>query len=165
MESLPTIQQQAEQCASAVLAAHPDWPCRRGCDLCCRRLAALPVLTSNEWRLLEDGLRLLRIDVRRRIRQRIETMAAAAPYTCPLLEAESGACLVYEQRPVACRTYGFYVERDKGLYCGLIRERVESGEFADVVWGNQELVDLRLDGLGPRAGFREWFESVGRHIL
>jgi Fe-S-cluster containining protein len=72
---------------------------------------------------------------------------------------------VYEHRPVACRTYGFYVERDQGLYCGQIRERVDAGELADVVWGNQELVDRQLDSLGPRLGLREWFATTGRHIL
>ena len=99
------------------------------------------------------------------IRERIEAATTLAPFTCPLLERETGACLVYDQRPVACRTYGFYVERDKGLYCGLIRERVERGEVQDVIWGNQELVDRQLDTLGPRIGFREWFEGTGQHIL
>ena len=26
-----------------------DWPCRRGCDGCCRRLAEIPQLTMAEW--------------------------------------------------------------------------------------------------------------------
>lgn len=114
--------------------------------------------------MLEEGLRLLSAEVRRGVRERIAELTTA-PYTCPLLEAETGACLVYEQRPIACRTYGFYVERDKGLYCDLIRMRVESGEFQDVTWGNQELVDHQLDALGPRMEFREWFDCTGRHIL
>jgi len=162
---LPILHQEAEKCASAAVAAHPDWPCRKGCDLCCRRLANLPLLTSKEWHLVEEGLRQLDEETRRGIRERIAGLAAAVPYTCPLLETETGACLVYEQRPVACRTYGFYVERDQGLYCELIRERVERGELGGVVWGNQELMDCQLDTLGPRIGFREWFQSSGRHIL
>jgi len=113
---------------------------------------------------VEAGLLLLSAEVRLGVRGRIAGLTTA-PYTCPLLEAETGACLVYEQRPIACRTYGFYVERDKGLYCDLIRMRVESGEFQDVTWGNQELVDHQLDALGPRTEFREWFDCTGRHIL
>ncbi len=44
----------------------------------------------------------------------------------------------YAQRPVACRTYGFYVQRELGLYCGDIEARVAGGELADVVWGNHD---------------------------
>ena len=36
-----------------------DWPCRRGCDGCCRRLAEIPQLTMAEWDLLREGLLLL----------------------------------------------------------------------------------------------------------
>lgn len=114
--------------------------------------------------MLEEGLLLLSAEVRGGVRERIAELKAA-PYTCPLLDTEKGACLVYEQRPIACRTYGFYLERDKGLYCDLIRRRVESGELQDVIWGNQELVDHQLDALGPRMEFREWFDCTGRHIL
>ena len=36
-----------------------DWPCRRGCDGCCRRLAEIPRLTIFEWTLLREGLHSL----------------------------------------------------------------------------------------------------------
>ena len=36
-----------------------DWPCRVGCDNCCRRLAEIPQLTMAEWNFLREGLHLL----------------------------------------------------------------------------------------------------------
>jgi len=78
------------------------------------------------------------------------------PYVCPFLDRENGACHIYSHRPVACRTYGFYVERGVGSYCGIIRERVESGAYADVVWGNHEAVDERLSRMGGKIPMREW---------
>jgi hypothetical protein len=46
--------------------------------------------------------------------------------------------------------YGFYVERDRGLYCGRILERAERGEYDEVVWGNACAVEARAAALGPR---------------
>ena len=36
-----------------------DWPWRRGCDGCCRRLAEIPQLTMAEWNLLRERLHSL----------------------------------------------------------------------------------------------------------
>ncbi|MGZ4995070.1 MAG: YkgJ family cysteine cluster protein, partial [Methylobacter sp.] len=69
----------------------------------------------------------------------------------------AGACLVYAHRPVACRTYGFYVQRDLGLYCKDIESHVAGGALTEVVWGNQDAVDHRLGGLGDSRDLTEWF--------
>ena len=45
------------------------------------------------------------------------TEQATRPAVCPMLDETASACRVYEYRPVACRTYGFYVQHDLGLYC------------------------------------------------
>ena len=79
------------------------------------------------------------------------------PLVCPLLDPASGACPVYAARPVACRTYGFYVQRELGLYCHDIESRVADGALADVVWGNQDAVDRELAGLGETRSLIEWF--------
>jgi uncharacterized protein len=68
---------------------------------------------------------------------------ATCPIVCPLLER--GACLVYEVRPVACRMYGFYVDRDGGQFCDIIEAL-----HADVVWGNAAAVDAELSACGDR---------------
>ena len=69
----------------------------------------------------------------------------------------SNACLVYAQRPVACRTYGFYVQRHLGLYCHDLEARVAGGALANVVWGNHAAIDRQLAGLGEPRALTEWF--------
>ncbi|MEI7614766.1 MAG: YkgJ family cysteine cluster protein, partial [Betaproteobacteria bacterium] len=121
---------------------HPEWPCSKGCDSCCRQLAALPQLTADEWMLLQAGLAKLRPEQLAAIRQRMSLLGdqPRRPVTCPLLDPDTGACPVYLQRPIACRTYGFYVQRDKGLYCHEIETRVREGTLAEVVWGNHDVI-------------------------
>lgn len=144
----------AERCGR-IVAGEEDWPCRQGCDLCCRRLAELPSLTRAEWELLHEALEQGVPDWRARVAPLVER-APAAPVTCPFLDRDAGVCLVYHARPLACRTYGFYRERDKGLYCTTI----ESRETTNVVWGNQEALERRAAPLGERIGFAEWFGRV-----
>lgn len=147
--------------------SHPDWPCAKGCDGCCTRLAEMPRLTAAEWELLREGLAAL---PRERLSEIGHAIACQphppqAPVVCPLLDRASGACPVYAQRPVACRTYGFYVQRDKGLYCGDIESRVGDGTLADVVWGNHDAIDHQLHELGNRSEPRslgEWFADWER---
>lgn len=145
----------------------PDWLCGKGCDHCCRRLAAVPQLTAAEWQLLQDGLATLPAEHLQEISRQMAALAAqpARPVTCPLLDRNTGACPVYAQRPIACRTYGFYVQRELGLYCHDIETRVADGSLADVVWGNHDAIDQRLAALGESRPLTEWFaawESAGR---
>ena len=114
----------------AILAAKPDWPCRKGCDHCCRHLADVPQLTAGEWLSLREVLTP-------ELESRIRAMSRTRPIMCPLLDEATGACLVYQRRPLACRAYGFYIERGQGLYCGIIESR---SDLDDVVWGNWESV-------------------------
>jgi Fe-S-cluster containining protein len=139
-----------------IASSHGNWPCHKGCDACCRRLAEPPRLTRAEWDLLEEGLKRLPADQRREIAARIGRNETTI---CPFLDREAGACLVYEYRPTACRTYGFYVERDRGLYCQQIEAKVEAGEMPDVVWGNVAGVDATLAELGEKIGLIEWFND------
>ncbi len=143
---------------AATRATRACWPCAKGCDDCCRQLAALPQLTETEWDFLRAGLAALPAAQKAAIGHRLDELGAQAarPVTCPLLDPASGACLVYAQRPVACRTYGFYVERDRGLYCATIRGQADSGDLADVVWGSGPAVDRRLADLGETRSLFEW---------
>jgi uncharacterized protein len=139
----------------------PDWLCGKGCDGCCRRLAEVPQLTAAEWDLLREGLTALAPERLAEISREVSALAGQStrPLVCPLLEQSTGVCPVYAQRPVACRTYGFYVQRDKGLYCREIESRVAAGDLADVVWGNHDAVDQRLAVLGETRALTEWFEN------
>lgn len=138
----------AARCAATVAAA-PDWPCCAGCANCCRSLAQLPSLTDQEWDRLEAATPLShQAAIHHRIRDALTQ--PQGPFICPWLDREQNHCLVYEARPVACRTYGFYVEREKGLYCAEIESRVAADEFESITWGNQVTVDTEHDRLGPR---------------
>jgi Fe-S-cluster containining protein len=140
---------------------HPDWLCGKGCDSCCRRLAEVPQLTEAEWVLLQQGLAALSPRHLAQISQHMTVLAGEKnrPVVCPLLDQTTGACPVYAQRPVACRTYGFYVQRDKGLYCSDIEKSVAEGGLNDVVWGNHDAIDQRVAGLGESHSLTEWFAA------
>lgn len=86
------------------------------------------------------------------------TTSQSLPIVCPLLDTSTGTCPVYAQRPVVCRTYGFYVQRDQGLYCRDIEAHVADGALAGVVWGNHDAVDHRLADLGNARALTDWFE-------
>ncbi len=100
----------------AIRESQPDWLCRRGCAACCHRLAEIPQLTRAEWNLLKEGLATLSDGEKGAISDRVLALAnnPSRPILCPMLDETAGACRVYPFRPVACRTYGFFVERNLG---------------------------------------------------
>jgi Fe-S-cluster containining protein len=155
---LVSIEQTIDTRVAATLSTHHDWPCRPGCDRCCRHLAAIPEITKPEWQRLWAATDELPESARAEVVQRMRGLRSATyPFTCPLLDPLSGRCLTYQQRPLACRTYGFYIERGVGLYCDRIGSAVESGDLNDVVWGNQAGVDEKSAGLGARRSLVDWF--------
>jgi len=159
MNTLTQLHADIEARVRAIRDDNIDWQCRLGCDNCCRRLAEIPRLTAAEWDWLREGLAALSAELLLEIGQDIAALAeqTSRPIVCPLLDRSVGACRVYAHRPVACRTYGFYVQRDQGLYCKDIESRVAGGAWAEVVWGNQDAIDRRLSGLGDTRDLTEWF--------
>lgn len=156
--TLYQIQDDVRLRTEAIAAAHGNWPCRNGCDDCCRHLAAAPRVTQEEWRLIADAIGTLAANVADTVRQRIrESAAATRRVVCPLLDRHSGTCLVYEARPVACRAYGFYAERRDVLGC----HRIETvcRESSDLVWGNHAALEDRLQRLGSSAQLSVWLNS------
>jgi uncharacterized protein len=167
---LLAIYADVERRTNATGDAHAWWPCRRGCDSCCRRLADVPRLGRAEWELLQEGLTALPPDVLREVGARVGELAVAERegrlprhVTCPMLDEREGACRVYAHRPAACRTYGFYVERGIGLHCDQITEAVAAKVEDDenpIVWGNQEGVDDALARLaGAPLPLTVWWSS------
>lgn len=158
---IPLLQLHADIDARVQAIRHdqPDWLCGKGCDQCCRRLAEMPRLTVAEWELLRDALSLLPPERLQEIGRNVARLAGpqSGPVVCPILDFSSGTCPVYAQRPVACRTYGFYVQRELGLYCRDIESQVAQGSLAEVVWGNHDAVDLVLARLGEARSLSEWF--------
>ena len=132
--------------AEAIEASHGPWPCRAGCDACCRSLGALPALTDVEADVLFAAIDALPPDVRALVHRRIEALGPSPcrPIVCPLLDESTGRCRVYEARPLACRTYGYYAGRDGDYWC----ERVTAhlGDRRDtLIAGNQIALDRARD--------------------
>jgi Fe-S-cluster containining protein len=160
MSALCQLHEDIDARVQAIRGSRPDWLCCKECDNCCRRLADVPQLSGAEWALLREGLEMLPRERLQTISQDISNLAGSKsrPIVCPLLDQPTGACMVYAQRPVACRTYGFYVQRELGLYCQDIESRVADGTLADVVWGSHDSIDHRLGGLGETLTLTKWFE-------
>ena len=158
---LSRLHDEVDARVASIRENRPDWLCGKGCDHCCRRLAEIPQLTAAEWDLLKEGLAGLAADHLREISRKMAALArqSARPVVCPLLDEASGACPVYAQRPVACRSYGFYVQRDKGLHCTQIEAQAAAGELADVVWGNHESIERALSALGETRALDAWFNA------
>lgn len=159
MTALTRIHLDIDARVASIRENHADWLCGKGCDNCCRRLAEVPELTAVEWALLRQGLAALAPERLAEISRKMAALAVqnSRPVVCPLLDESTGACPVYAQRPVACRSYGFYVQRDLGLYCHDIEKLVAEGALADVVWGNHDGIDQQLGALGEKHPLTEWF--------
>jgi len=149
--ALRVLQREVQARTEAMEASHGPWPCRAGCDTCCRRLGAIPSLSDPEFEALAVAIEALPPEARAEVHARVHQLRPdpAGRYTCPLLDDASGRCRVYEARPIACRTYGFYAGRDGDYWCEQVTAHV--GERRDtLVSGNQVAVDRSRDAtLGP----------------
>jgi uncharacterized protein len=147
----------AVRCASTE-ASQPDWPCKAGCDDCCRSLAAVPEISQAEWEALELALSSLGEDERAAVERAVEARRQAGstrPIVCPLL-GDKGLCRVYEARPLACRTYGFYADHEGVLGCHRILARAED---AEVVWGNHEALMRSAGAIAERRSLLDWLAT------
>jgi Fe-S-cluster containining protein len=158
--TLPLLDARIDARAQATRAAHAWWPCAEGCDHCCRSLPRLPVITRAEWERLREALATLPADVQDGVRARTLEVREATPVICPMLDRSRGSCLVYGARPIACRTYGFYTERDAGLHCNKVSDAVDehAGE-GPVLWGNGEAIAADMKSFGEAASLVEWIHS------
>ena len=115
--------------ADAQKAASPTWPtrfvCPDDCSLCCERTPSVPV-TSIEAHRAAEALTALDEDVLERTMQRIgesmqrldekQSTSDTPPEKGPCPFLEKGKCVIYDDRPLFCRGYGFSV--DEGAYFG-----------------------------------------------
>lgn len=157
-QQLSQIQQAIGRRTDQIAKSGNDWPCRKGCDDCCRSLAAPPRVTRDEWDAIARTIESLPGEAAELTRRRIaESAGAARPVVCPLLDREAGACLAYQARPVACRAYGFYAERQFVLGCSRIEAIGEARR--DIVWGNHLALEEDLRALGPARELSDWLRD------
>ncbi|MBR8837270.1 MAG: YkgJ family cysteine cluster protein [Stigonema ocellatum SAG 48.90 = DSM 106950] len=155
-QKLQILDERVESRVKAIRADRDWWPCRRGCDHCCRHLACPPELSREEWVRIEDAIAVLATPIRTEIEQKIDALlvqiaedTVGQHVVCPYLDDRSGSCLIYDARPIACRTYGFFVARDHNQYCHIIDTEVTSRSDRGIVWGNAEAIGdahLRISG-------------------
>lgn len=89
--------------AGAAATYGQDLACRKGCGTCCRHLSLFPV-EAVHIRLAVDTLDQNTMDI---VKQRAENLYNDPDGECPLLHGE--VCLLYNVRPVICRTHGLPV--------------------------------------------------------
>lgn len=162
-QALEDLYQRLETRAAAITGERTWWPCRKGCDHCCRHLADPLPITPLEWAVLWEGFKRLPAEVQAEIRARVaewEHTGAKRPYTCPFLDPKAGACSVYAHRPMTCRSYGFAASRGQGLWCHFIAQGLEKHGEEGILWSNQDVIEETLQRLsGAPATFFEWFAA------
>lgn len=85
-------------CSEIVLAGGDSIACRQGCDGCCRHFSVSWVEAYN----IAVAVAGLEKTCAKMIRDRAGNFMERED--CPLLEG--GSCLLYDQRPIICRTHG-----------------------------------------------------------
>jgi len=152
-----------------VMRAQPqNLQCGRGCSLCCHGLFEIG---SGDVPVLAEGLASLHPMRRKRvIRRAVEIVASSrhpnlrecsplekeqffdrtASTPCPNLD-DAGACMIYENRPLVCRTFGLPLRNADeylGDVCELNFTAATDGEKESAAW------DLQWeDELGPEDEF------------
>lgn len=102
-----------------------DLACRSGCSACCR--VELEV-SQVEAEALREALAALDAEVRSRLAERAHARSPGDP--CVMLEDDR--CVVYDARPLVCRTQGHALRYPRGT---LDEETVRaSSEGGDVTW-------------------------------
>ena len=129
----------------------PNWPHTRwsvGCVLrrkeCCQfELTGLtPYLTRAKCRGRTRAARSGR-----------RQLPAAVNGACPMLEAQPGRCLIYADRPFACRTH----------FCAPAGGPLARGEVLDLI-RRLETIDAQLGGDGPESCLRRRRRTGGNRL-
>ncbi len=166
-QSILELLKQVDGAVAAVAAQFPrEFKCKKGCSDCCH--AAFDISLA-EGMLLQEHFKLLgrktRRDILKRARRAEKRWNSAIKegedlsrlrIACPLLSPDD-QCLLYEVRPVNCRTYGAPTEIDgKGHVCSI--SGFKPGKTYPTV--RLHLIQERLleisKGIDPQAAHRRW---------
>jgi uncharacterized protein len=148
---LNNLDERIESRVQAIRAERDWWLCQQGCDHCCRHLAHPPELSAVEWKRLDEAVVHLPTPERMVVEQKIDTLlqqiseGTLSQVVCPYLNEQEGICRIYDSRPIACRTYGFFVARDHDQYCHKIETEINNRADQAIVWGNAETIRNDLE--------------------
>lgn len=153
-QELLELEERVEARVQDIRASRDWWPCRRGCSQCCRQLAQPPELSVQEWERIDEAVVALPKHIRTEVEQKINHLlvqiaenTVSSQVVCPYLDENEGACRIYDARPIACRTYGFFVACNGNDYCEIIENEVSSRSHttSDIVWGNAEAIRNEIE--------------------
>ena len=116
--------------------------CKKGCDACCRHISLFPV----EAAAIVNALESLPFESIYKIKRK--ALPAGDDDPCPLLE--NRACVLYDARPIICRTYGYpmlSIQKDERVvdYCQLNFQNISllpTDALIDLSRLNQTLVAI-----------------------
>jgi len=116
--------------AEAVRRSGPWIACRVGCTECC--MGTFPISGLDAGRL-RSGMAALDPNRAARVRERARRATGADDEPCPALDPSTGACDVYDWRPLTCRLFGPAVHFRGGdiAVCELCYRGASEGEIED----------------------------------
>ncbi|MBD2464365.1 YkgJ family cysteine cluster protein [Oscillatoria sp. FACHB-1407] len=151
---LHRLDERIESRVQAIRQERDWWPCRRGCDHCCHHLAHPLELSAAEWIRVDAAVAKLGTCEREIVEQKIDALlqqigdrTLGSAVVCPYLNEQEGACRIYDSRPIACRTYGFFVARHDNQYCQQIETEITVRGEEAIVWGNAEAIRRDIEEL------------------
>ena len=168
-ETYKRILGRADEFFTAVIESQPqNLQCGRGCSLCCYGLfeigsADVPVIAeglaalppARRKKIIHHALEIIEMSAHPNLRQctpdeKAEFFDRTAHTACPNLD-ERGACMIYESRPLICRTFGIPLrngEKYLGDVCELNFRTASEDEKNAASW------DLQWeDELGPEDAY------------
>lgn len=162
--------------ADRVHETYPFWPCEKGCTAldginCCHH-ALFPV-TRTEWARVKGALHRLPQDKRAAVRSaaqatydKYEMAQYAGSFSklfqehygdiapCPFLA--DNVCQVYHDRPVICRSYGYFTSSDEPHWCRAVTKTVVEHEVKRVPSWNALVERLTGSVKGPSKPLCAW---------
>jgi Fe-S-cluster containining protein len=144
--ALVTLRRRVDDHFAAALTRSPDaMQCKAGCDGCCRVRISVFAIEAER---IAARLRTIDPELRERVRAEADDTSR-----CALLV--DGKCVVYEERPLICRSHGVPARIDGRTQCcalNFVHEEPPAASVLQLEAVNQPLAVMATmhDGVGDR---------------